>query len=844
MMNAAVPEKTAPDWRKVTGMALRALRRDGQSGELRVLAMALLIAVASVAAVGFFTDRIQQAMERKASELLGADLVVVASRPIQPGLAEQARLQGLQTAETLSFRSVVLAGVTTQLTEVKAVGPGYPLRGAVQVSDAPFAPPQTVTVIPGVGQLWADERLMQTLNLQRGDPVHLGVREFPVQQVLAYEPDRAGDLFSIAPRVLMNLADVPSTELVQPGSRVEYRLLLAGEPAALAEFKSWAQTRLADGEKLQGVREARVELRSALERAQRFLHLAALVSVILAGVGVAIAARRFAARHWDSVAILRCVGATEALILRVFILELLALALLAGLAGLIVGYAAQYGLSGVLGSLISRTELPAPSWQPVLPSLATGLMTLLGFGLPPLLRLREVPPLRVLRRDLGPVNPRLLALYGPAIAATAALLVWQAGEWRLALYVCAGVAGATVALALAAWGLVKSLNLLRGRVGVAWRFGLANIARRGPGSAVQVVALGLGLMALLILTLVRTDLLAGWRASLPPDAPNHFLINVQTGDVAGIKTFLRERGLRDVELFPMVRGRLTALNGRAVDPEEYANPRARRLAAREFNLSWTDQLQEDNRIVAGRWWSAAERGQGEASVEVGLAEDLGIALGDTLRFQIADQAVEAKVTSLRSVEWDSFRANFFVVFPSGVLEAHPATWITSFYLPAERKPVLAELVRQYPSITILDVEALMTKVREIVDRVIAAVEYVFLFTLAAGLVVLYAAIQATQDERRFESAVLRALGAQRNVVRQSLLAEFTLLGLLAGVLAAAAATLLGYVLAERVFDFAYQGSVWIWLLGGAAGALGVGLAGVLGARSALNQPPWRALRES
>lgn len=824
-------------------MALRALRRDWQSGELRVLAMALLIAVASVAAVGFFTDRIQQAMERKASELLGADLVIAASRPIQPALAEEAQRQGLQVAETMSFRSVVLAGETTQLAEVKAVGPGYPLRGALQVSDAPFAPPQTVAIIPGPGQVWLDERLIQTLGLKVGDSVNLGVREFSVEQVLAYEPDRAGDLFSIAPRLLLNLADMPSTELVQPGSRVEYRLLLAGEPATLAGFKTWAKTRLADGEKLQGVREARAELRSALDRAQRFLNLAALVSVILAGVGVAIAARRFAARHWDSVAILRCVGATEAQIIRLFVLELLALATLAGLAGLIVGYAAQYGLSGVLGQLVSRTELPAPSWLPVLPALSAGFITLLGFGLPPLLRLREVPPLRVLRRDLGPVNPRLLALYGPAMAATAALLVWEAGEWRLALYVCAGVAATMVALSLAAWGLVKSLNLLRGQVGVAWRFGLANIARRGSGSAVQVVALGLGLMALLILTLVRTDLLTSWRASLPPDAPNHFLINVQTAEVEGVRAFLHERNLRGVELFPMVRGRLTALNGRAVGPDDYANPRAQRLVAREFNLSWADALQEDNRILAGHWWNADDRGQGVASVEVGLAEELGIALGDVLRFQIAGQEVEAKVMSLRSVEWDSFRANFFVVFPSGVLEHYPATWITSFYLPPDRKPVLAELVRQHPSVAILDVEALMNKVREIVDRVIAAVEYVFLFTLAAGLVVLYAAIQATQDERRFESAVLRTLGAQRGVVRQSLLAEFATLGLLAGVLAAAAATVLGYVLAEQVFDFPYQWNPWIWLLGGAAGLLGVGLAGLLGARSALNQPPWRALRE-
>jgi putative ABC transport system permease protein len=837
------PAVGSPDWRNVGRMALRALRRDWQSGELRVLAIALLIAVASVAAVGFFTDRIQLAMERKASELLGADLVIAAPALIQPLLAEEARQRGIQTAETLSFRSVALAGEMTQLTEVKAVGPGYPLRGTLQISDAPFAPPRLAAAIPESGQVWLDERLLQTLNLRVGDSIDLGARAFRVEQVLAYEPDRAGDLFSIAPRLLMNLADVPSTGLVQPGSRVEYRLLLAGELAPLDAFKTWATPRLAAGEKLQGVREARAELRSALDRAQRFLNLAALVSVILAGVGVAIAARRFAARHWDSVAILRCVGATEALIVRLFVLELLVLAALAGAMGLLVGYLAQYGLSGVLGQLVSATELPAPSWRPILPALATGFVTLLGFGLPPLLRLREVPPLRVLRRDLGPVNPRLLALYGPALAATAALLVWQAGEWRLALYVCAGVAGTILALSLAAWGLVKALNLLRGQVGVAWRFGLANIARRGSGSAVQVVALGLGLMALLMLTLVRIDLLTSWRASLPADAPNHFLINIQPTEVAGVRDFLRERGLSNVELFPMVRGRLTTINSRAVGPDDYDNPRAKRLVEREFNLSWTDRLQEDNRILSGRWWDAGEQGQGIASVEIGLAKDLSIALNDTLRFQVAGQMLEAKVVSLRSVEWDSFRANFFVVFPSGVLDDYPATWITSFHLPTGQKPLLAELIRQYPSVTVLDVEALMSKVREIMDRVITAVEYVFLFTLAAGLVVLYAAIQATQDERRFESAVLRTLGARRDVVRQSLLAEFATLGLLAGVLAAAAATLLGYVLASQVFEFPYQWNPWIWLLGSGAGVVGVGLAGLLGARSALNQPPWRALRE-
>ncbi len=827
----------------VAGMALRALHRDWRAGELRVLAVALVIAVASVAAVGFFTDRIEQAMERKASELLGADLAVSAAHPLAPALAEGARQRGVLTAEVLRFRSVVVSGDRTQLAEVKAVSSGYPLRGVLQISDQPFGPVRTATAIPEPGQVWLDARLLQALGLQVGDAVSLGARTLQIAQVLEDEPDRAGDLFSLAPRSLLNLTDIPSTELVQRGSRVEYRLLLAGEPVALQDFKTWAQPVLQPGEKLQGVREARAELATALDRAQRFLHLAALMSVILAGVGVAIAARRFAARHWDSVAIMRCVGATQPLIVRLFVLELLLLAAFAGMVGVVAGYLTQYGLSGALGELLSRTELPPPSGWPLLPALLTGFITLLGFGLPPLLKLREVPPLRVLRRDLGPVDLNVFALYGPAVLATVGLLAWQAGEWRLALVVCAGVAGTVSVLALAAGGLVKALSLLRGRVGVAWRFGLANIARRGPGSAVQVVALGLGLMALLVLTLVRTDLLASWRASLPADAPNHFLINIQPGDVAAVTDFLRTRGLQGVELLPMVRGRLQAINGRAVGPDDYQEARAKRLVEREFNLSWADRLQADNRILAGRWWSAVDHGQGVASVEQGLAETLGIALGDTLRFQVAGQVLDAQVVSLRRVEWDSFRVNFFVVFPPGVLEPYPATWITSFHLPPERKPLLAELVRQHPSVTVLDVEALMAKVREIMDRVIAAVEYVFLFTLAAGLVVLYAAIQATQDERRFESAVLRTLGARRAVVRESLLAEFVTLGLLAGVLAAAAATVLSVVLAVQVFDFPYRWNGWIWLMGAGAGVVGVGLAGWIGARSALNQPPWRGLRD-
>ncbi len=825
-------------------LALRALARDWRAGELRVLAAALIVAVASVAAVGFFTDRIQVAMERKSSELLGADLVVVSSGAIPDALARESRRRGLQTARTLSFRSVVLVGDETVLAEVKAVEAGYPLRGTLQISNQPFTIGDDTTTIPAPGEVWLDERLLQALGLAVGDVLELGAGEFRVERVLIYEPDRGGDLFSIAPRLMMNLADVPGTELIQVGSRARYRLLLAGELQAIADYRQWVEPRLGPSERLQGVRDARPELRIALERAQRFLGLAALVSVILAGVGIAIAARRFARRHWDSVAIMRCVGASEATILRLFLLEMLMLAVLAGSVGVILGYFAQAGLSSLLGSLATAGPLPAPSWRPLGPALATGLVTLIGFAMPPLIRLRDIPPLRVLRRDLGAPKGRLWGLYGPAVAAVAGLLLWQARDLELALYVFAGVLGTLLVLALAAWAMVHGLRLLRARVGVAWRFGLSNIARRGVTSTVQVVALGLGIMVLLVLFLVRNDLLAGWRATLPADAPNHFLINIQTEEVAGITDFLRQRGLVEAQLFPMVRGRLLAINGRPVNPDDYPDPRSSRLAEREFNLSWAEQLQDDNRIIAGRWWSEAEHGQPWLSLEQGIAGRLGVELNDSLRFVIGGREVEARVTSIRTVEWDSFRANFFVLFAPAVLREYPATWMTSFHLDRSRKGVLAELVRQYPSVTVLDVDALMLKVREIMDRVVLAVQYVFLFTLVAGLVVLYAAIQATQDERLFESAMLRTLGARKSIILKSLVAEFSLLGMLAGLLAALAASVLGYALAEHVFGFSYQVNGWLWLLGGSAGIVGVSLAGLLGARRVLDRPPLRTLRES
>ena len=827
---------------KAVEFSLRALRRDWRAGELKVLVAALVIAVASITSVGFFTDRVRVAMGQQAAELLAADLAVNSTRAAPPAWTAQAAGLGVQTARMANFPSVVLAGDNTQLVDVKAVSDGYPLRGQLRLADVPFGAERPARGVPEPGTVWVDARLLGLLGLGVGGHIDLGLKRFAITQVIAYEPDRGGDMFSFGPRLLMNYTDLDATGLLGPGSRVSHRLLLAGEPERLATLRSWLEAQVIEGERVLDVRDARPELKVALERAEKFLGLAALVSVVLAGVAVATAARRYASRHLDGAAVMRALGATQGFITRLHLLEMLWLGLIASLVGCLIGFAAQEVLAQLHAGLFS-TRLPAPSLMPVLIGVATGLILLLGFAAPALTRLKNVPPARVLRRDLGALPASALSVYGAALAAVTALLLWQASDVKLTAYVLAGAAATLVVLALVALALVRALSVLRARVGIAWRYGLANIARRARGSVAQILAFGLGIMVLLLLSIVRSDLLAAWQASLPPDAPNQFVINVQPQQVEPMQAFFAGHGLKGAQLYPMIRGRLTAINGREVSAADYADDRAKRLVEREFNLSSAEQPQDDNRIVAGRWWRADERNAEIMSVEKGLAETLGLKLGDRLRWRIADREIETEITSLRTVEWDSFRANFFVVTPPGLLEDYPATFITSFHLPGESRELLAQLVREFPNITLIDVDALMTKVRTIMDRVNLSIQYVFLFTLFAGLTVLYSAIQSTQDERLYESALLRTLGASRAHVLKGLAAEFVVLGLLAGVLAAFAASLAGFVLARQVFQLDYTVNAWLWVMGLGGGALGVGLFGILGARFVLNRPPLQSLRE-
>jgi putative ABC transport system permease protein len=747
---------------------------------------------------------------------------------------------GLAHARSISFPSVVWAGETSSLAEIKAVDAAYPLRGQVLVADAPFAPARPAAGVPGPGEAWGEPRLLARLGVDVGAVLQVGEAALTVTHVLDQLPDQGFQFVDLAPTLLMNVADVPATGLVRPGSRVTYRLLLAGEPAAVAASRSDLETELEPGERLTGLEDVRPEIRSALRRAQQFLGLAALVAVMISAVALVMGARRYAQRHLDAAALMKCLGASQALVFRLGLLQLSALALIGGVLGTCLGYLAQAMLAFLLADWTGG-ELPAPTADGFLLGPATALVMVLCFALPPMGQLRRVPPLRVLRHDLAPA-PRNLVVYAAAVAALFAGLAWILREPRLVWLASAALGATVLLLAAAGWLMVRALKGIRGGAGAAWRFGLASAARRRGETVVQVVAFGLGLMVLLLLSVVRGDLLATWQATLPENAPNNFLINIQPAERDRLAAILSAAGIGDTGFWPLVRARMITINGRPVTAADSVSERGRRFLEREANLSWTEALQADNRIVAGRWWSGSA--PGEASLEQEFAAALGIGLGDLLGFDVAGETIEVRVVSIREVEWDSFRPNFFILLSPGTLAETAGTFISSVYVPAGSRSVFLDIARELPGVTVFDVEAILAQVRGVMDKAALAVQAVFAFTLAAGLVVLLVAVQVTRDERRYEAAVLRTLGARRKMVLTAVAAEFVAIGLLAGLLAAVGAGAAGALLAAEVFDLEYGGSGLLWLGGLVAGALLVGVSGTLAARSAVDQPPVATLRRA
>ncbi|MGH8762647.1 MAG: ABC transporter permease [Nitrosospira sp.] len=827
-------------------LSFRMLRRDWRAGELRVLAFALVIAVGGMTTVGFFADRVQLALSRQGNQLLGADLIIFADHSLPPHYTDEAKRLGLTVSTAIKFPSMAAKGENSLLTEIKAVTAGYPLRGELRISEdfgnvSSSRPTHIANAIPPPGSAWVDEKLMIRLDLKRGDVIELGTGHFTVSALITQEPDYSIGFINLRPRVLINAADLPATGLVQQGSRIGYRLLVSGDSGEVERFRKWAQSHLTLGERIEGIRDARPEIKAALERAEKFLSLAALASVVLAAAAAVLAVRRFTQRHLDGCAVMRCLGASQGEMLRLYLCHFAALGLIASGIGCLLGFVAQEALAFWLSGLVSA-ELPQPSVWPAVHGLLTGLVLLLGFALPPLLNLRSVPALRVLRRDIGLPNPDSLLGYALGLAALSVLFLWKAGDVRLGASVMGGFAAAIAIFGLLGFLLVKALAHMRSQTGGAWRYGLASIRRRATASVVQAVALGLGLMAMLALTLIRDDLLQNWRTSLPPDAPDHFLVNIQKDQLEPLAAFFKQHHLTRPPIFPMVRGRLTAINGNVIAAGDYADIRARRLVEREFNLSWADEMQSDNQIIKGHWWRSEDAGKAVMSVEEGIAKTMGIGVGDVLTYDVAGSTFSAKVTSLRKVDWDSFRVNFFIIMPPGILESYPATYITSFHLPPERMEVANQLIKAFPNLLVIDVATIISQVHKMIEQVTKAVEFVFLFTLLAGVAVLYAAITSTQDERIHEAAIFRTLGANRGQLARAWAAEFAILGGLAGLFAAAGASALGYVIGEHTLNLAYTFNPWIWLTGLLAGVIGVTAAGLMGTRSALSTPPLMTLR--
>jgi putative ABC transport system permease protein len=827
---------------QILRFALRNLWRDLKSGELSVLLMALSVAVLSLTAVGFFTSRISQGVRAQAAEVLAADLRLEAPNPIEPAFFAEARRRGIKTAEIVAFPTAIFNGEESQLAALNAVTPDYPLRGHMRIADAPFGAARPTDRVPKVGEVWVDARIIAQLKVGLGSELRIGAGSFRVTEVLDYRPDQGTGFVNLAPAALLNYADLGVTQLIQPGSRVTYAALFAGAPAAVGDFREYLLAHKGAGERLREVDESSRQLNSAIDRAGRFLNLASLASVLLAAVSVAMGARRYAARHIDTVALMKCMGASQAFVLAMALIELSLLALAAVAAGALCGYLAQSGLAWLLRDLI-RTELPPASLAPLPIALVTVLAMLLGFALPPLLQLKNTPPGRVLRKTATAPPLRFGLAYLLAIAALFAILWSLVRDTELVVSLFLGVLGVGMVLTAAGYGLVRLTGRLRGGVGVAWRYGLANVSRRGGGSVVQIVAFGLGLMVLLLLAVVRGDLLADWRRSLPSNVPNNFLINIRPDERRPLDDFLQAHALGQPQMYPMVRARMTAINGEPAESIKVKGESGRGFLEREQNLTWAATLIDDNQLIAGRWWEPQDYGKPLVSISSEYQETLGLKLGDRLTFDVAGETLEVRVASIRKIRWDSFRPNFFLVFPPKLLDGAAGTYMTSIYLTPAQRPALVDLVRQFPTVSVFDVDAILKQIREIMDRASLAVQYVFLFTLAAGVVVLLAAVQSTRDERRYESAMLRTLGASRGTVLQGVAAEFSALGFLAGTLAAFGATGVGWVLARRLFSLQFAIDPWVWVLGLVCGTVLVGLSGTLATRRVVNTPPMMTLRD-
>ncbi len=816
----------------------RGLLRDLRSSELAWLFIALTLSVAALSSVSFLADRMQRAFQFDARQLLAADLLLVADQPLPPRLIKEAKDRQLLIAQTVVFPSMATVGAQSKLSSLKAVSPTYPLRGNLLVKPASTHNSQG----PAQGSVWVDPAMLASLNAQVGQQMSLGEQKFVISGVLLRELDRGAGFMNFAPRVMMSLEDLPTTGLIGLGSRVTYRLLLSGSDEAIAAYEKWA-TRYIELESLRGLRIETLEnaqplMRKTLERAERFLSLIALLTAMVAAVAIALSARRYVLKQADVCAVMKCFGASQAQILRRQIKTLFSLGMLSALIGVVIGYAVQELLMGLLGNLI-MTDLPTVSALPLVWSILFSWILLLGFAGPALFSLVTVSPIRLVRKEFDGVTVKAVwvALFG--ILTSASLIAIAARDWKLAAWVGLSFGGAVLVFALLAWLILRILSYLRPK-NFAWRFVLTIQARRAGFVVMQVTSLGIALMALLIILLLRQDLLATWQGNIPADAPNRFMINVQAEQKQAITQTLIAAGSATPTFYPMIRGRLIELNGRSIAPIDYAEENARRLVDREFNLSYTQDLPQGNRVTSGQW---IDGDSPQISLEMGIAKTLKLKLGDQMTFEVAGEKITAPITSLRKLDWGSMQVNFFVIFPPAQLKGMPQSWITSYYQVPNQTTLDYQLTQTYPNLTVVDVAVSLEQIQEVLNRLASALGLLFAFTIAAAILVLIASISATQDERYRNAALLKAIGASRKSLVNIANAELVLIGLIAGILAGLASSVAAWALGRFILEIEFNAFAQSVAMGMAFGVIACILAGYCFTRKVQNATAVECLRE-
>ena len=844
-------------WQRAVQLGWRNLWRDLRSGELNLLVVSVVLAVAALSAVGFFSDRLQAGLWRDARQLIGGDAVVVSDKPTAENFLQKAKELGLKTNATLSFPSMARAddaqGGETKLVALKAVSDGYPLRGQMSLLsasglDASGTPTSQMTrQVPSPGQAWVDPALLDVLNLKLGDTLWLGDKSFQISALIDREPDRGAGFMNFAPRVMVNQSDIQATGLIQPASRLSYRMAVAGDDSQsnVQKFITWAREEVAKpevrGVQVESMESGRPEMRQTLDRAEKFLNLVALLAALLCAVAVALAARTFAAKHLDACALLRVLGQSQKTLSIAYAFEFVTAGLAASLLGVMLGYGIHHAFVLLLAGLVDA-QLPPASGAPALLGMGMGLTLLLAFGLPPVLQLAQVPALRVIRRDMGGLQPASVGVLVAGLMGFAGALMWASRDVKLGLMTVGGFAMATLMFAGATW---LALKLLRRWVPSdttpRWLLlATRQVMARPVYAVVQVSALSVGLLALVLLVLLRTDLISSWRKATPVNAPDRFVINVQPDQTAAFQKSLQQTGVQNYDWYPMIRGRLVAINGKTVSPQDYSEERAKRLVDREFNLSSRAAQPEHNAVVQGVW---QDNEKDAVSVEVGIAQTLGLKMGDRLQFDIGGVMSEGRITSLRKVDWGSMRANFFVIYPVDNLPNVPLSYMAAFKTP-NVPSFERNLLQQFPNITSVDLRASFTQIQKVLDQVIRAVEFLFAFTLMAGLLVLMAAVTSTREERKREFAIMRALGATGRLLSQVQTAELMGVGLLAGFLASLVAELVGWGLARFVFEFDWTASLWVPAAGALTGAVLAWLAGWWGLAEVLRQPVSQTLRQA